>query len=316
MKSTSFALVCLLVAAHHTAFAGQRLVPAGSVIQCTTAESKLSSKTEAVGDPVLCQVGAAGDARLLGSAGFGHETYLVGRFEEYKDPGHFVGKGWMLLSFDRMVIEPETIVPINAKVVGVPGYKVDRQGRIRGKGHATRDTVEWMIPVLWPIDLLTLPRRGPRPALKAETRLMVKMMDDLTVPTGPPLQQDSPGLYRRTPSAYTPRSIEPTLPDRTEVQPSGSNLFSMSEVRIAPAFESKPARQPYAAAESTVSVTILYKDRRPPERIVNFMLTPTTLFVLDGQRRSIPVEEIDVPATERVNREAGSEFAVPGEAME
>ena len=35
-----------------------------------------------------------------------------------------------------------------------------REGRILGKGHATRDTVLWLIPVLWPIDLIMLPMRG------------------------------------------------------------------------------------------------------------------------------------------------------------
>ncbi len=33
-----------------------------------------------------------------------------------KDPGHFVGKGWMERKFDRMVIEPRTIIPVSARV--------------------------------------------------------------------------------------------------------------------------------------------------------------------------------------------------------
>ena len=55
------------------------------------------------------------------------------------------------LRFDRMVIEPDTAVPIDARVVGVSGYRVDNQGRNLGKGHATRDIVTWSIRVLWPI---------------------------------------------------------------------------------------------------------------------------------------------------------------------
>jgi hypothetical protein len=38
--------------------------------------------------------------------------------------------------------------------------KVDRQGDIQGQGHPKRDTVEWMIPVLWPLKVITLPLRG------------------------------------------------------------------------------------------------------------------------------------------------------------
>jgi hypothetical protein len=87
---------------------------------------------------------------------------------------------------------------MNARVVSVPGYNVDRQGRILGKGHAVRDTIEWSIPILWPIDLINLPRRGPRPALKEETRLTLKIMDDFGVPAFEPVQpRESPGLLRR-----------------------------------------------------------------------------------------------------------------------
>ncbi len=121
-----------------------------------------------------------------------------------------------------MVIEPDTVIPIDARVVDVPGYQVDRYGRILGKGHAVRDTVTWMIPVLWPIDLINLPRRGPRPTLKEETRLTLKVMDDLGVPDGnqQPLQQDPSGLYRR-PSAYEQPAPPPPAPPQqiTYVEP-------------------------------------------------------------------------------------------------
>jgi hypothetical protein len=200
MKSSSLALFCLVLAAPIPAFAGEQLIPAGSLIQCTINEPKFSSKTAQVGDPVLCQVGYT--ARY-GLYTLPYETYLVGRFEDYKDPGHFVGKGWMQLEFDHMVIEPDTVVPLRARIVNVPGYNIDRQGRILGKGHAVRDAVEWMIPILWPIDVLNLPRRGPRPTLKAETRLTLKLMDDAVVPRGEQPEEESPGLIRRQPSAYT-----------------------------------------------------------------------------------------------------------------
>ena len=76
----------------------------------------------------------------------------------------------MQLDFDRLYVGDQ-VIPLDAKVVDVKGYKIDAQGRILGKGHTVRDTVLWMIPVLWPIDLINLPRRGPRPTLKAETAL-------------------------------------------------------------------------------------------------------------------------------------------------
>jgi hypothetical protein len=73
-----------------------------------------------------------------------------------------------------------------------------------GKGHATRDTIEWMLPILWPLDLMNLPRRGPRPSLKEETRVTLKVMDDLRVPETEQPQRNPSGLIRRAPAAYTP----------------------------------------------------------------------------------------------------------------
>ncbi|HEY1986738.1 MAG TPA: hypothetical protein VGG85_15080 [Terracidiphilus sp.] len=214
MKGTTLALSILLAAPFTVCaadYSSGALIPAGSLVQCTVSEPKLSSKTTAIGDPVLCRIS---HAERYGRSVLPYDSYLVGRFEDYRDPGHFVGKGWMQLSFDRMVIEPDTVVPVAARVVDVPGYVIDRQGRIMGKGHATRDTVEWMIPILWPIDLLNLPRRGPRPTLKEETRLTLKVMDDLRVPQGEQPDRDPYGLYRR-PSA----AAEPPAPPTEEQQP-------------------------------------------------------------------------------------------------
>jgi hypothetical protein len=155
---------------------------------------------------------------MYGRSTLPYGSYMVGRFEDYKDPGHFVGKGWMELKFDHMVIEPDTVIPVEARVVGVPGYNVDRYGRILGKGHPVRDVVEWSIPLLWPLDLINLPRRGPRPTLKEETRLTLKVMDDFGVPPREPPQEESPGLYRR-PSAYQPSEYQPPAPAPQAQQP-------------------------------------------------------------------------------------------------
>ena len=178
MKGKSL-LTLLLLAAPFTGHASEQLVPAGSLIQCTVSEPKINSKTESIGDPVLCQVS---HVELYGRSVFPYGSYLEGRFEDYKDPGHFVGRGWMELKFDRLIVQ-NTVVPISAKVVYVPKYPVDKEGRIHGTGHPVRDAVEWAIPVLWPIDLINLPRRGPRPTLKPETRLSLKVMDDFVIPS-------------------------------------------------------------------------------------------------------------------------------------
>ncbi len=210
--------------------AGQRLIPAGSLISCNTGDSRISSKTTAVGDPVLCKVEhRRGDFMLP------YGSYLGGEFSEYKDPGHFVGKGYMLLSFDRLYVG-DTVVPIDAKVVDVPGYKIDAQGRIIGRGHAVRDTVEWMIPVLWPIDLINLPRRGPRPTLKAETPLTLRVMEDIEVPVEPEPQRDPYGLIPRGQGASAP---EPPPPSDDQ-QPAPEMSYDQPAPEPAPAPEPPP----------------------------------------------------------------------------
>ncbi|MGH9645318.1 MAG: hypothetical protein ACRD4E_00755 [Bryobacteraceae bacterium] len=204
MKRVTFVVLSLLMTPSLFADSGSRLIPAGALVSCTTGDGKISSKTTAVGDPILCKVQFhRGDFMLP------YDSYLGGQFAEYKDPGHFVGKGWMELDFDRLYVG-DRVIPISAKVVDVPGYKIDSQGRVLGKGHPVRDTVLWMIPVLWPIDLINLPRRGPRPTLKSETALTLRVMDDIQVPVVPEPQRDPYGLYQRGPQSYAPQPAPPT----------------------------------------------------------------------------------------------------------
>lgn len=252
-KSILFALFVVL-AAPLPAHASDHLIPAGALIHCTVSDPSLSSKTASVGDPVLCQPGyydqfvsQYGYASQYNPFSLPYNSYLVGRFQAYKDPGHFVGKGWMELDFDHIVIEPNTIIPINAKVVQVPGYKIDRQGRILGKGHPVRDTIGWMVPVLWPIDLINLPRRGPRPTLKGETQLTLKVMHDLAVPSVNPLQRDPSGLLRRQPSAYVVPPRPAPQPAPVVPQPYAPAIESSAFVQQAPPeYPVDPYRPAYA----------------------------------------------------------------------
>ncbi len=238
MKRAMFVVFSLLMTPSLFADAGSRLIPAGALVSCTTGDGKISSKTTAVGDPVLCKVQfRRGDFMLP------YDSYLGGQFAEYKDPGHFVGKGWMELDFDRLYLG-DSVIPISAKVVDVPGYKIDAQGRILGKGHAVRDTVLWMIPVLWPIDLINLPRRGPRPTLKSETTLTLRVMDDIQVPVVPEPQRDPYGLYQRGPQSYAPQPAPTTqAPDAGPEQ---------SYVPEQPAPEEQPAPPAMAYAPPVV----------------------------------------------------------------
>ncbi len=174
------------------------LVPAGTLLHCTLNEPDLSSATTSVGDPVICHLSSLQE---FGHVVFPRGSYLGGHLEADKEPGHFFGKGNLKLTFDRVGL-PNTDIPVPAKVIAARGYRVNRQGEIVGHGHAKRDTVEWLLPPLWPWKVLTLPARGPRPTLKGEEPLTLRLMDDIVVPR----MMAGAGFSDRPPSPLTSRS--------------------------------------------------------------------------------------------------------------
>jgi hypothetical protein len=193
----------LLVSA--TAIRAQdQLVPAGTLLQCTLNEPNFSSATAAIGDPVLCHLRTMQE---FGRPLFPRGSMLGGHLEADKEPGHFVGKGYLKITFDRIIL-PSGDLPVPAKVIMARGYKVDKEDDIDGKGHAKRDVVEWMFPPLWPWKVISLPFRGPRPTLKGEEPLQLRLMDDIILsqslihPDRPPYASSSrPASYNAVPQA-------------------------------------------------------------------------------------------------------------------
>ena len=176
--SLAVSLLGLVVFSSHDASARDVVLPAGTLLQCTLNEPNLSTNTMDVGDPVLCHLRGVTE---FGQQAFPRGSYLVGHLDGAKDPGHFWGKGYLKLQFDRIGL-PTGDLPLEAKVISTKGYKVDKQGKIDGKGHPRRDVVEWLLPPLWPWKVVMLPARGPRPKLKGETVLSMRLMDDVAIP--------------------------------------------------------------------------------------------------------------------------------------
>src|SRR5215467_5317192 len=212
MKFHSLHLAILLfcLGLYSTAEVRTVVVPAGTLMTCALDEPRFSSANVALGDPFLCY---PRNLTEFGQSVFPRGSYIVGHLEADKDPGHFVGKGYLKLAFDRIGL-PDGDVPLAAKMIAVSGYNVDRNGKIIGHDHATRDTVEWMLPPLWPWKVLTLPARGPRPTLKGESQVTLRVMDDLVIAhtvresaVPPP----TPGWRRfgEQPSSFTPSSAAP-----------------------------------------------------------------------------------------------------------
>ena len=202
MKAVALSFILpLALLASASAWVRESVLPAGTLLTCTMDEPNFSSATASVGDPVLCHPHGL---QMFGQTVFPRGTYIVGHLADDKDPGHFWGKGYLKIEFDRIGL-PGADLPLSAKMIAVSGgYKVDKEGKIKGKGHAKRDIVEWMLPPLWPWKILTLPARGPRPTLKGEARVTLRLMEDVIVPEAAEYQPFG-GYYRRPALYMRPR---------------------------------------------------------------------------------------------------------------
>jgi hypothetical protein len=285
--------MALLVSA--TAIRAQdQLVPAGTLLQCTLDEPNFSGATAAVGDPVLCHLRTTQE---FGRPLFPRGSMLGGHLEAEKDPGHFVGKGYIKITFDRVIL-PNGDLPVPAKVIQARGYKVDKQGAIDGNGHATRDVVEWMFPPLWPWKVISLPFRGPRPTLKGEEPLELRLMDDIVLPRTltqinhpdrPPYASSShprPSSYNATPQA---------------------NAMQLTVAKTAIAASATPANEPNGSINA-LQIGAQPGERQPIERLTILVLKSNESYEvtkyqrdgdllmfedLQGRKGGVNVNEVD-----------------------
>lgn len=286
----AFLMFSVAVQAESTDF-----LPAGMLLNCTLDEPNFSSKTAEVGDPVLCHIGS--------TSAFGHQVfprgaYLAGRLQDSKDPGHLYGKGWIALEFDRLVLPGEAVLPLNTKTIAVPHYKVERNGRIDGKGHAKRDAAEWAIPVMWPIKILTLPARGPYPTLKGEQRITLRLMDDVAIPVVP------------TAAHYVPmppwaRSNGGTISDSTLVSSNYTIRHAAAEVRHFPdpgPVAIKPEAVVFAGEKEP---TLLVLRDHSAYVAQSYWLDGDAIrcVTADGNSTLIPIANIDLAESVRLNRQ-------------
>lgn len=332
-KSLVLSIILCVSAIGARAATREEIVPAGTILHCTMDEQNFSSKTAQVGDPVLCHLGPL---NTFGHSVFPRGAMLSGHLQESKDPGHFVGKGWLQLEFDRIILPGADVMPLAAKIIAAPHLKTDKEGKLHGGGHPTRDAVEWMIPVLWPIKILTLPARGPYPALKGESRLTMRLMEDVIVPLPAPSRAAVPSPPWAMPTSYIPspyglmrpaslvtQEPEPevrTVADSGTPLPGRALLADSHSIEPAPAeVNQTPATQPAAlpAMQTTGNATA------GPSTVI--VLKGGSAFVsreywvqggqiecvsAGGQQRAFPLEAIDLDQTIHMNRERNVEFVL------
>jgi hypothetical protein len=291
------------------------VLPAGTLLQCTLNEPNLSSATVAVGDPVLCHLRGMTE---FGQQAFPRGSYLVGHLESAKDPGHFFGKGYLKLQFDRIGL-PSGDLPLESKVISTRGYKVDKEGKIDGKGHAKRDIVEWMLPPLWPWKVIMLPARGPRPKLKGETVLSLRLMDDVQLPQA--ASTLGPGWHffssRSQSQSYDQSSnleSRPTLAIRGSVQTAHAQISAAAQIPQ-PSYASYVSRDvTSSAAAATNSGPVFILKTGAVLAVGNYQYQEgrITYTLANGGGGVVSTDDVDWTTTTRVNTQRGVRMTLHG----
>lgn len=289
--------ILLCIPASILARASDEIVPAGTLLTCTISEPNFSPKTAQVGDPVLCYLGHV--------AAFGHPLFprgaeLSGHLEDFQKPGHFVGKGWMQVSFDRIILPGAQVLPLSAKIISAPHMKTDAEGKVHGKGHPKRDAILWAIPVFWPVKIITLPARGPYPAFKGETRLSLRLMEDMEFSLPAVRSSLVPAPPWAAPSHYDSTSNAAYRPASTLAQQATPTLRQANYVQQPPAQVTQPASTVIVLKGGAAWLARDYWVEGGQLRCVS----------PDGQEKLIALETVDLYQSLRVNRERRVEFVL------
>jgi hypothetical protein len=292
-------IVCVCLTRTAAPQAANEILPAGTLLQCTLDEPNLSSSTAQVGDPVLCHIGVLA---VFGRPIFPRGAYLSGRFQEYSDPGRFFGKGWIELAFDRLVLPHAVELPLSAKMISVPRFRVNREGKIQGRGHPKRDAVGWAIPVLWPVKVLTLPARGPRPTLKGEVRITLRLLEDVEVPA----------IVISSRKTYA-------MPQSSGLEPSGGRpvlrrrLYGDFGAPV-PSEGQRESTHPGYVSEisSPPQFTWLVLKDGTSYLVRDYWLDSGKLqcVTLDWERKLLPLARLDLDETVRLNQERNVDFVL------
>ena len=292
----------------------REIIPAGTILQCTVSEPNFSPKTAQVGDPVLCHLGALG---AFGHSVFPRGAELGGHLNDSKAPGHFVGKGWMQLEFDRMILPGAEVLPLSAKIISTPHKSTDAEGRIHGKGHPVRDTVGWMIPVLWPIKVFTLPARGPYPALKGETRLSLRLMEDVEV--GMPVAKNVPMPPWARPSEYQPAAYHVIRPSTATIVDDSIAEAPIPDPPVITALRSVAMGAPVqrvAPPDTDNPLTVLALVGGEAYLARDYWVQGGEVHCLSagGEQKIFPLETVDLYQTASLNRQRNVKFVLQSRA--
>lgn len=155
----------------------QLVLPAGVTIMVAP-EHAIAAGEIPEGEPLLFTV--TEDVRLFPGTPvlIPRSSKITAVMGDSRKAGRFVGRASMEISFRELLTPSWSAYPVNARVVALKKYQV-RENRIIGRGHAKRDTAFMLFPPFTLFQLMAVPARGPRLALKEEQLLMIKLMQPL-----------------------------------------------------------------------------------------------------------------------------------------
>ena len=220
----------------------------------------------------------------------------------------------MQLTFDRMILPGAQVLPLEAKIIADPHKKVDAEGRIRGNGHPVRDAVEWAIPVLWPIKVLTLPARGPYPALKGETRLSLRLMQDIEVGGPAPVARNYPAPPWANPSSYLQSSYPVFRPASAtlDAQPLTIRTADYTSYSMQPTVTAQATAQPAVppVADSALTVLALVGGEAFLAREYWVQGGEVLCVSAAGEHKIFPLEQMDLLQTATLNQQRNIKFVL------
>jgi hypothetical protein len=279
-------------------------VPAGTLLACTLDEPNFSSQTAQPGDPVLCKTSPV---QMFGRQLIPRGAYLSARFRNYRDPGHFFGKGWLQLEFTSLTL-PGANIPLDAKVISAARYRVNGEGKIQGNGHPTRDAIEWSIPILWPMKVVTLPARGPRPAFKGETRIELRLMEDMVIPESAYV---GPGGV-----PWRSSSLRPRADDRDAGVPAARLASASLLTQRTTQPGAAPTMNQARSRDSQARLTLLVLRGGRVYLVADYWIDKGRLNYTTGSNalQSLPLQDLDVSSTRELNAERGVNFLLTGKS--
>jgi hypothetical protein len=156
-----------------------------------------------------------------------------------------------------------------------------------------------MLPPLWPWKVVSLPFRGPRPTLKGEEPLELRLMDDIVIPRS--MQASNPN---RPPYAS---SLHPSSYQAVPQSSAGSMQLAVNRTTLQPAATQLAPPLP-PDGQSAERFTVLVLKSNQVYEVTKYHRDGDLLMFLDtqGRKGSVDVNDVDWRRTSELTAEVRS----------